>query len=203
MLNAHQVPATASTHSHPRPVLRVLCALNRTSHTHLARRCGGSWKIDVAEIDCTLPVFGGRLVFAFVALAACYLVVGTTMNLRRAGGNVSDWRSALPHKAQWAELAALVQDGLSFARGNRRYPHGTSSRGGESLLGSRSEQQHTKQDAQHMSAKRAKPKKKVLDSDMPPAPAKTDASDGRGKNLASPGLPGSDRPTGRWVHVPS
>lgn len=53
------------------------------------------------------------VVLVFVA-AFAYLAIGGAWNMQKNGLR---GKAALPHRRQWADLAALVQDGIAFTRG--------------------------------------------------------------------------------------
>ena len=67
--------------------------------------------------DCSVENFassaGGSMLLALFGVAAAYLVGGTAYNMHKNGLRGA---AALPHRAQWRQLAALVTDGFHFTK---------------------------------------------------------------------------------------
>ena len=72
----------------------------------------------VVSGECLACAWGCHFVLLFVLCAAGYAGVG--IGLKKRQGAQGEWTELLPHQPQWRALRSLVDDGVAFARGQRR-----------------------------------------------------------------------------------
>ena len=72
----------------------------------------------VVSGECLACAWGCHFVLFFVLCAAGYAGVG--IGLKKRQGAQGEWAELLPHQPQWRALRSLVDDGVAFARGQRR-----------------------------------------------------------------------------------
>ena len=138
--------------------------------------------------ECFACAWGCTLLGVFALGAALYLGVG--IGLRHQQGVRGGLREMVPHRAQWAELRALVEDGAAFVRGGGR--HGgrgapllltESEGGGASALSDRTS--NSSKSKKSSKAKQSKAKKKKGSS----SPDKVQSQGGGGRRDAAPPPP--------------
>ena len=72
----------------------------------------------VVSGECLACAWGCHFVVLLAVCAAGYVGVG--IGLKKRQGAQGEWTELLPHQPQWRALRSLVDDGVAFARGQRR-----------------------------------------------------------------------------------
>lgn len=179
------------------------CGTNQPSMAHIVWTGGR---------ECLGPTplwWGDRLIAVFAMMAGIYIGVGTVWGARVSGVSGRAAVRAHPHWRQWEEVAALVEDGVAFARGRRRAGGGVGGEQRERLYveapGGDVSPRGSKQGKKEKKAKRAKgdggnEAKKERSSSASPRPAAAEAAP------AAPAAPATSVASGgggRWVHIPT